>query len=459
MSKLPWRGIQLPIGLYQTVQLGVTIAVLLVSQSVELTKVATASDDLKLDTSTSSEWPQWRGPRRDGIWSETGILTEFPAESLLPKWRVTIGPGFAGPAVSAGRVFVTDRQTGRNIERVHAFDEETGEQLWKFEYPAIYEGIDYSSGPRVTPTVDGDRVYVKGAMGHLFCLKTRDGREIWSHNLRTRFNARIPTWGMVGAPLVDGDSLIVNVGGLPGAGLIAFDKLSGNVKWQALDDRPGYAPPVIISAGGARQLIFWSAEGLNSLDPDTGASYWRIPFKDRADMTICAPVIHDDYLFVSSYYGGSLMLKLDDDRPAASVVWRDKRGVAAKLALCISTPLFKGHHLYGIDRSGSLRCLEISTGKLVWETTRATGGIEHGNAHITPNGQREFLFNEAGELIITELTPEGYHELSRTQLIAATAGVDDHRPVDWSHPAYAGRHIFVRNDDELRCVSLAADPD
>jgi outer membrane protein assembly factor BamB len=361
--------------------------------------------------------------------------------------------------VAGGRVFVTDRRAADNVERVLAFDQETGQPLWSFQYPVVYADVDYASGPRVTPTVDGNRVYIKGAMGNLLCLMTEDGQVIWSHDLVSRFNARIPTWGAVGAPLVDGDALIVNVGGESDSGVVAFDKFTGAVRWQVLSDRPGYAPPFMIHAGGARQLIYWSAEGINSLDPKTGSSYWRIPFTDRADMTICAPVLDGDYLFFSSYYGGSMMLELAHNRPAATIVWRDKRGEASTLALCISTPIFKGRHLYGIDRSGSLRCLEVSTGKIVWESTKATGGKPHGNAHITPNGKREFLFNEAGELIITELSPAGYGEVSRTHLIAPTAGVKDHRPVVWSHPAYADRHIFIRNDEELRCISLAAESD
>jgi outer membrane protein assembly factor BamB len=356
--------------------------------------------------------------------------------------------------VAAGRVFVTDRQADRDRDRVLALDAMTGEQLWAYEYAAKYVKVDYPSGPRATPTVDGDRVYILGVMGRLLCLDASHGSERWSHDLVSLLGARVPTWGMSAAPLVDGDLLIVNVGGQPDAALVAFDKRSGTIQWRVLSDRPGYAPPVIITAGGKRQLIYWSAEALNSLDPATGSLYWRIGFKDRADMTICTPVQHGNYLFVSSYYGGSLMVQLDEERPAASVLWRDERGAAAKLALCISTPLFKGEHLFAVDRFGQLRCLEPASGKLVWESPLATGGKEHGNAHITPNGDREFLFNESGQLIITRLDASGYRELSRTHLITPTEDINDDRPVTWSHPAYAGGHVFVRNDEQLRCFSL-----
>lgn len=403
----------------------------------------------------AAEWPQWRGPRRDGVWREPALQSRFAAERLAARWTANIGAGYSGPAVADGRTFVTDRPAGKEVERVLVFDAATGNLLWQHEWPANYQDLDYASGPRATPTVDGSRVYVKGATGVLKCLNVKDGAVVWQRDLVADFKARVPVWGMVGAPLVDGDSVLVNVGGKPSAAIIAFDKRTGKVRWQKLDDRPGYAPPTIIEHGGIRQLLYWSAEALNALDPATGESYWRIPFKDRADMTICSPVLHDDHLFVSSYYGGSLMLQLGSQRPSAEVVWRDERGKPATLALCISTPILKGEHLYGVDRSGVLKCLEISSGKAVWTTSKATGTENHANAHIIQYGDRELLFNEAGELILAELSPEGYRELSRTQVIDPTAGVADHRAVDWSHPAFALGHIFVRNDGELRCIPLA----
>ena len=210
------------------------------------------------------DWPQWRGHGRQGVWTETGILDTFPDDGLEVSWRTPIKSGYSGPAVADGRVFITDatlpdpRRT-RAIERAVAIDEDTGQILWTHEWETDYAGLQlvYAIGPRATPTVDGDRVYILGAMGNLFALDVRDGHVLWEKDYVRDFNTTVPSWGMSGAPLVDGDRLICLVGGEPDAKFMAFDKVTGRELWRALssDWEPGYSQPLIVEAGGRPQLI------------------------------------------------------------------------------------------------------------------------------------------------------------------------------------------------------------
>ncbi|MGH9220338.1 MAG: PQQ-binding-like beta-propeller repeat protein, partial [Vicinamibacterales bacterium] len=277
------------------------------------------------------DWPEWRGAGRTGVWNETGILESFPASGLTVRWRTPIHAGYAGPSVAGGRVFLTDsRRTvgNRAIERALAIDEQTGAVLWTQEWPADYTGLQliYAIGPRATPTVDGDRVYVLGAMGRLLALDAATGKIAWQKDFVRDFDASIPSWGISGAPLVDGDRLIALVGGEPNAKVIAFNKRTGEEIWRALssDWEPGYNQPTIITHAGVRQLIIWHPRAISSLDPVTGTIYWEVPSEVDMGMTVATPVHRGSHLLVTSFYNGARMLKLDDDKPGATMLWAGK---------------------------------------------------------------------------------------------------------------------------------------
>ena len=218
-------------------------------------------------TSSAEDWPQWRGVERLGIWTETGILREFPDEGLIVKWRAPVNGGFAGPAVAGGRVFVldyveTEPRTMDGTERILALDEDSGEVLWTREWATTYRMLmfSYATGPRATPTVDGDRLYLTGAAGRIFCLDAATGAVIWEKDTVAEYDAYVPVWGTSIAPLVVGDRVIFVVGGEPDALVMAFDKHTGEELWRALEPRTemGYSQPAIIEAGGAPQLIVWN---------------------------------------------------------------------------------------------------------------------------------------------------------------------------------------------------------
>jgi outer membrane protein assembly factor BamB len=419
----------------------------------------------------ADDWPEFRGAGRLGLWNETGIVDRFPEGGLPVLWRTPIKSGYAGPAVANGRVFVTDYAESarlRGTERALALDERTGKILWTREWPVAYGALSFNwaIGPRATPTVDGDRVYVLGATGVLLCLDAATGAVRWQKDYVKDYGTELPTWGMTGAPLVDGNRLIALVGGEPDAKVMAFDKMTGRELWRALpsDSEPGYAQPIIIQAGGARQLIIWHPKAVASLDPATGKVYWELPMEVGYGMTLATPVQSGSRLLVTSFYNGSMMLELDPSRPAARVLWKgtsDNEIQTDGLHATINTPIVVGDYIYGICSYGQFRCLKASTGERVWETQVVTKErARWASGLMVRNGDRVFINNDRGELIMARLSPQGFDEIGRTPLIKPTSPPGNRRElttVNWSHPAYANRHIYARNDEEIVAFSLAAD--
>jgi len=404
----------------------------------------------------ADDWPQWRGSSRDGVWRETGIVDAIPAGGLKVRWRARIGRGYSGPVVAQGRVFVTDHQFRPEVERVLCFDEVTGESVWTHSYPVDYEHMEYGNGPRASPTVDDGKVYTLGTQGHLFCLDAVSGDVHWKKDLAKEYNARVPQYGASVAPLVEGDLLIVCIGGQPDASVIAFDRNSGEERWKALDDRPAYSAPIVVNKGGSRQLIVWTADHIASLDPKTGHVHWQERWKTTFDeaQVVATPVLHNDRLLcVMAWNRGSMMLKLDAEKPAASVVWKTR----SQPSTTMSTPYWiDDDHFCSIDRVGGLCCLDANSGDELWRSTEVAGSGAMGHAHLTPSGDRVFLFNQRGQLISARITSTGYEESGRTLLVEPTPGHRAQGPVAWAHPAYANKHVIARNDRVLVSASLDA---
>jgi outer membrane protein assembly factor BamB len=431
----------------------------------------------------ADDWPQWLGPQRDGVWRETGILEKFPAGGPKVRWRTPIGGGYAGPAVAGGKVYVLDRQLGQGVknpdnpfargkivgtERVLCLNEADGKIVWRHEYECPYT-ISYPAGPRTTPLIRDGKVYTLGAMGDLFCLDALTGKVVWSqHFTREPYKQAAPMWGWSGHPLLDGEKLICQVGG-QGTAVVAFHKDTGKELWRALSTQtehgPGYSPPMIYEAGGKRQLIIWHPEAVCALDPETGKEYWSHQFVLRAGMSIATPRKSGDLLFVSSFYSGPLMVKLANDKPDATVLWKGKSNneqpkLTDGLHAVMCTPVIRDGYIYGVCSYGQLRCLKAETGERVWESLKATGATggpndRWANAFLIAQGDRFFLANEKGDLIIARLSPKGYEEIDRVHLLEPT-GPAMGRDVVWSHPAFANRCLYARNDKEIICVSLAA---
>jgi outer membrane protein assembly factor BamB len=417
------------------------------------------------------DWPQWRGPHRDGVYREKGIVEQLPSRPNI-LWETPIGLGYAGPAVVGQRVYVMDRQLddGASIpenpfakpsiagnERVLCLDADTGSILWQHKYPCAYT-ISYAYGPRVTPTIVGDRLYTVGAMGDCWCLHAETGAVVWSKNYPKDFGTEINTWGMAAHPLVEDDLVILLVAG--NAGVVALDRHTGKEIWRALTvTDPGYAPPMIIEQAGQRQLIIWTPVAVTSLDPKSGKILWSEDFPLQNGLSISQPIFDAkrSLLFLTSFYQGPLMLKLSSSAPTASVLWKGKSKSEIKtdgLHAIMCTPLFDNGYIFGVCSYGQLRCLEAETGKRVWETFDATGEGRWWNAFLVAHEDKTIIANEQGDLIFAKLRPEGYKELSRMPLIEPT-GKAQRRKIVWSHPAFAQKAVFARNDEKIRKVSLA----
>ena len=425
----------------------------------------------------ADDWPQWLGPQRDAVWRETGIVEKFPARGPRVKWRVPIGAGYTGPAVADGRVYVMDRQLAEGAtnpanafqrgaipgtERVLCLNEADGKILWQHSYDCPYT-VSYAAGPRCTPLVRDRHVYTLGAEGNLFCLEATTGAVIWSRDFKKDFGVRTPTWGFAGHPLLDGQKLICLVGG-EGSVAVAFDKDTGKELWRALSARePGYCPPTLIQAGGARQLIIWHPEAVNALDPETGKVLWSQPWAIRSGLSLAQPRQSGDLLLLTAFYNGAHLFHLDPAKPEPTLVWQSERSTEKntdKLHSLMSTPFVENGYIYGVCSYGQLRCLKLETGERLWETLAATTPdnkeMRWANAFLIKQGDRFFLWNEKGDLIIARLTPQGYEEISRAHLLEPT-NTDPRREVVWSHPAFANRCIYARNDKEIICASLAVE--
>lgn len=440
-----------------------TIGCFLVSSLVAIQMSSFASAD---------DWNGWMGDQRDGVYRESGIIESIPDSGLKVNWRVPISGGYAGPSVSAGKVFVFDyekksgdafnnpgqRANLTGNERLLCLDEKSGELIWVHEYVCPYS-VSYPAGPRCTPTVDGDRVYILGSEGDMRCLKTGTGELVWKVSLKEDFNAQVPIWGFSAHPLVDGDLLYTMVGGT-GQGIVAFDKMTGEVQWKALDASAGYCPPSIIEAAGKRQLIAYHPAGVDSLDPASGQPLWHIDLAPMYDMSINRPMRDGNMLYVSGIRTESVMMRLDDQRVGADDVWRGERDKSVFTAN--STPLFVDGVVYGTDCNvGSLIAVDGDTGDRLWTTFEATRPdekrfVKHGTGFITRIGEtdRYLIFSEIGDLLMAKMNREGYEGLGRFHVLEPT-GEAFGRPVVWSHPAYANQTAFIRNDAEIVSVSLA----
>ncbi len=418
----------------------------------------------------AQDWPQWQGENRDGTWNETGTLKKFPSDGPKILWRTPIANGFAGPAVAGDRVYVFDfemlegdatpnpgkKSEVKGRERLHCLDAKTGKQIWVQPYDCQYK-LSYPNGPRSTPTVDGDRVYTLGAEGNLYCFNTENGDIIWNKDLKKEYNLELaPHWGFASHPLIDGDKLFC-LSGIDNCVVVAFDKMTGKELWKSLSAKSqGYCPPTIIEAGGTKQLLVWHPESLNSLNPDDGSLYWSVAMEPAYEMSIIAPIHYQDYVYAAALQGTSVLLKLDNDKPAVTEVWRG-HGVHPDH----NPPLVVDDCIYGVDEQGHLRCIDLQTGDRKWEALATATNERPANSttgFIVKNNDHFYIMTEQGILIIAEFSPEAYKELDRAKILEPTSRTSN-RNVVWSHPAFAHKCMFARNDKEIVCVSLAAESD
>ncbi len=384
----------------------------------------------------AQDWPRWRGANGDGRWNPKGISADFAKREPQQLWKKEIGAGFGGVTMSDGRVYVMDRQKApKEVERVLCLDAESGKVLWKHEWDVSYGSMDHGTGPRASVNITDGKAYALGATGVAMCLDAASGKVIWQVDAVEKFGAVIPTWGFAASPVIDGDRVLLHVGAKDGS-VVALEKKTGSEVWRGGPDPAGYCTPEIISHAGARQLIAWGPEHVQSLNPDSGAVNWIYPYKITYGVSIAQPMFHDGILMVSGYWHGAKAFRLGT---GAELMWENEKDICGLM----SAPLFKDGVVYMLDKNRGLQAFELKTGKILWSDDNMLTPKDH-NPQMSLVWMDEArniaaLLNADGELVYVTLTPAKHQELARWQIIGKT----------WAHPAFAGNQVFARSDKEL----------
>jgi len=411
----------------------------------------------------AADWPQWRGPNRDGVWTETGLVETFDSPTAQRVWSAPVGAGYSGPTVSDGKVYLTSRvEEPEQMEQIHCFDEATGAEIWTFQYPCEYFDIGYPLGPRGAVAISDGKAYALGAMGHFHALDAKTGEVLWKKDFVADYNTSMPTWGITSSPLVDDERVYLQVGGQPDAIIVAFDKNSGKEVWRALDGGASYSAPRFFEQAGKRLVLVWTGNWFAALDPATGEAAWKHPFK-KAKGVINVPDAVIDYegnrIFLTSFYDGSYLYEFNPDKLESTLLWK-RKGINERktdaLHTMIMTSVIRGNYVYGLDSYGEMRCLDLANGDRVWEDQTLIDKGRWGTIFFVQNGEHTWMFTENGDLVIGKLSPQGFEEISRTHIIDPTTFLPNRSGnILWSHPAYANKRIYARNDQELVCVDLS----
>ena len=393
------------------------------------------------ETPAGGDWPQWRGPNRDGLCLETGLLDRWPQGGPPAVWRTAgLGIGYSNVAIADGRIF-TMGSHGKD-EYVLAFDARTGNALWRTRNGKTYRN-SHGDGPRGTPTVDGDLLYALGANGDLACLRVDSGRVRWNKNILQTFGASNINFGISESVLIDGNLLLCNPGGT-GASLVALDKYTGDVVWKTGDDRAAYSAPVAANVGGVRQIIFFTANGLVAARRDDGRILWRYGrVANEHAANVATPIVHDGYVFASSdYSAGCALLQLTStgSTTTAREVYFNRK-MRNHHDSCV---LLDGY-LYGYSGgvgTGVLTCMGFKTGRVAWKhRSVGKGSLVYADGHL-------YLRSEQGPVALAEATPEGYREKGRFD--------QPHRSDKsaWAYPVVAAGRLYLRDQNILLCYDV-----
>ena len=411
----------------------------------------------------AADWPEFQGEGRQNVWSENGIIEFFSASQLKRKWSAPVGAGYSGPTVADEGVFVMDRPNEAQ-ERILCLDRETGAEKWIHAYDCAYGQIGYGYGPRGCVTIHNGRAYAMGTMGHLHCLDAGTGEVIWSRVLTEEYQVDMPIWGLTSSPLVEGDSVIVQASAGPeGACVLALDRDTGKEKWRAFKDKASYVAPMVIDQAGQRVLIAWTGFRIAGMNPTDGSVFWEVETRpNKMPINVPGPAFNADKTraFLSVFYDGSRLLEIDQAAPKAKQLWA-RKGTSERrtdaLHAIISPPYIRGDYIYGIDSYGEMRCLEMASGDRIWEDQTATKYGRWSTVFMVRHGENTWMVNEQGELILAKLDEKGYHEISRAKAIEPLTPLKQRENgfVMWAPPAFANQCVYIKNDKELVCVSLA----
>ena len=373
------------------------------------------------------DWPQWRGPNRDGISKETGLLKQWPAEGPPLVWKMTgAGRGYSSMAISNNRLFTMGLRGDR--EYVIAFDTTTGKQAWATSSGSAFRN-DRGDGPRGTPTVDGDKVYSLGGDGDLSCIDARTGKIVWSLNVLKKFGGSNITWGISESPLVLGEKLLVNAGG-PGASIVALKKTDGSLIWKTQSDKAGYSSAIPVQINGVTQVVFFTAQRAVGLDVKDGRLLWEYARPSNNVANVATPIVRANRVFISSDYGtGGGVVEIKPDNKAQEIWFtKDMRNHHSSSVLI-------GDYLYGFS-SAILTAMRFDTGEIAWrDRSVGKGSLVYADGHL-------YCFSENGVVGLVEAVPTGYKEKGRFRI------PQDSLPT-WTHPVVAGGRLYLRDQDTI----------
>jgi hypothetical protein len=382
------------------------------------------------------EWFQWRGPNRDGISSETGLLQSWPKSGPQQVWRTNgVGNGYSSFSTSGGRLYTLGARSG--TEYVIALDRVSGAKVWEVANGRRFEN-DRGDGPRSTPTVDGDRLYVLGGSGDLTCLDSATGRKIWSINIVSKFGGGNPYWGYSESPLVVGDRILINAGGR-GASIVAVSKADGSTFWQQHSDGAGYSSPMLMRTGSLNQVIFFTDSRALAVDPRDGRLLWSYHKASNGTANVATPIVRGTRVFLSSDYGtGGALL---DVRAAGNIATANEVYFTRDMRNHHASSVLIGDHLYGFS-SSILTALKFDTGDMAWRD-RSVG---KGSLIFADN--RLYLYSEDGVIGLADANPAGYREHGRFSL-AQQSGLPT-----WSHPIITDGLLIIRDQDNVYAYNV-----
>jgi outer membrane protein assembly factor BamB len=398
---------------------------------------------LSCELALSSDWPQFLGPTRNGVYVGNDLADAWPKEGPPVVWQKQIGRGFGGPAVVADKVILFHRLDDK--ETIECLDAKTGKQLWTFDYPTNYrDEFNFDDGPRAVPAIAAGRVYTFGAEGELHCLDFVTGKKIWSVDTRTEFKAGKGYFGMACSPLLEGDTVLLNIGGANGAGIVAFDQATGKLLWKATNDEASYSSPVAATIKGKRLVFFFTRNGLVAVEPQRGEVEFQFPWRASysASVNAATPLVVDDLLFLSaSYQTGAVLLRVKEN--SVEKIWSGDDLLSNQYA----TSVYRDGFLYGFDGRAdpgfqpppSLRCVELKTGKVRWSKTGLGAGT------VTLAGEFLLVLSDNGQLLRVAAQPDEYKETGRAQLFPSGMR---------AFPALADGFLYARSKDKLFCVDL-----
>ncbi len=384
--------------------------------------------------SVRADWPQWLGPDRTGLSTETGYLKTWPKNGPDVVWQKNLGAGFSGISVANGRVFTMFAEG--DDEFVICLNEESGDEIWRFRTGRMFKEGQGGNGPRSQPTVDGDRVYVLSAEGRLYALNAANGETIWSVDLVDGLGGRFPRFGFSTSPLVEGDLLFLEAATRDGT-FLALRSKNGEVAWASQNDVASYSSPIVVDLAGVRQVIYFSGEAVVGLSPEDGSLYWRYPWKTSYDLNIATPIfVPPNQIFISSGYDhGAALLRIEAGSNGIGVtrVWESRR-----MKNHFGTSVLVGDHLYGFDNA-ILKCIEARTGKEQWKHRGyGKGALIYADGHL-------LLLSDNGRLALAKATPEGFSETAGVQVLAGRS---------WTGPTLANGRVFVRDMRKIVCLDL-----